>query len=127
MPRLKEPIELGTNYDGYKGNGLSAAVPDSNPGLSLTLPDISALGNLPVSGEITFHYCRRNLNLSTDVEGESDLSAQITLCKILAIKADPDAVEEKGADPVDKLFAEAQASEARGDDKEVETGEGQPV
>lgn len=118
MPKLKEPIELGNDYS---KNG--AAVPsDSSEGISLFLPDVSDLGKLPECGEITFRYERKSLNLSDD-----NLSAQLLLCAIVAIKAAPDAVEEKMPDTMDALFEEAQKSEARGDDDEVETGKGQSV
>jgi hypothetical protein len=112
MPKLiKTSIELGRSY---KGGPNAAMMPDSpeSEGVYVTLPDISGLKQLPESGEITFHYCRKNLNLNED----DKLSAQICLCRILSVKADPeeDGGEEKTDDVVDKLFEAAQQEEAEG-------------
>lgn len=117
MPKLKDPVELSA-----KSNYAGAVPSDSDEGISLFLPDVSELGKLPESGEITFKYCRKSLNLSED-----NLSAQLVLCSITAVKAAPDAVEEKLPDTMDALFEEAQKAEARGDDDEVETGEGESI
>lgn len=122
MAKLKEPIELGNDED-YKTAGLASA-PAPSEGVSLYLPDIGDLGKLPACGEITFRYKRNSLTL-----GEEDLSAQLTLCAIVAVKeiASDDEDEAPKEDAVDKLFAEAQKSESRGDDDEVETGDGQAL
>lgn len=115
MPKLiKTSIELGP----MSGVSPMSPMSDKPEGIYITIPDVSALKNLPESGEITFHYCRKNLNLNED----DKLSAQICLCRILSVKADPeeDGGEEKTDDVVDKLFEAAQEDEAK---EKAEPGE----
>jgi hypothetical protein len=115
MPKLiKTSIELGQDY---KTSGASP-MSEKSEGIYITIPDVSGLKSLPESGEITFHYCRKNLNLGEDEK----LSAQVCLCRVLSVKADPeeDDGEEKTDDVVDKLFEAAQEDEAK---EKAEPGE----
>lgn len=90
-------------------------------GVQLYLPDLTGLECLPASGEITFRFKRRSLK----VEGEDELSAQLSLTEILNVKCDPD--EDDEGDPVagaiDKLFAEA-AKEEEEEDEDEEADKG---
>lgn len=111
--RLKEPIELENDYNSPLGG-----MKDAPEGILVRLPDVSELDDLPASGEITFHFCRRRVSLDDKEGGESVLSADLTLCKILAVKPDPKSDlkeeddEESSNGMLDKLFSEAQDSEA---------------
>lgn len=108
--RLKEPIELDSDQKSLGGMMSS----DGTSGILVRLPDVSELDNLPASGEITFHFCRRRVSLDDRQDGDSVLSADVTLCKILAIKPDPKGDLEEGDETdstdglIDKLFAESQ-------------------
>lgn len=108
MPKLKNPVELAPEYRKDSGSGLTGRPESASEGVYVSLPDVAGLDSLPSSGEITFHYCRKTMTLGE----EGKLSANLVLCRILAVKADPDADEEPMADAVDKLFEEAQKAEA---------------
>lgn len=105
MPKLEKSISL--SYGGPSDN-----VASSEPGIRVTLPDVSELTKLPSSGTITFRYDRDTLRLQKD----DTLSADIRLCEITEIEGD-EASEEKKDDVVDKLFAEAK-DEPEGEESE---------
>lgn len=109
--KLKEPIELCEE-------GPCSPMPqasDKATGIYVRLPDIAELGGLPLSGEITFCFERKSVSL----DGADDLSAQLMLTKITAVKADVSEDEDAPKDDVvDKLFDEANAAETKEGDEE---------
>ena len=94
--KLKEPFSLKPDYsDSPIGSPVDPSV-----GIDVRLPDVSGLQCLPASGEITFRFTRKQLELN----GSDDLAARICLEAILDIECDEE--EEPLQDVVDKLFEE---------------------